>query len=372
MRLLVIALAVLGLLAAPAAEASRVAFLQHGKVVVLDLATGARRVAMTHAGGGAVRWSGDGQLVSSGGRIAGGPTLPTDDLVWAPRGQQAAYVTRHGGVGLWSPGHDRRLAPDGWGATSLAWSADGRLAIGRAFFGLHPHGQSIWVWDGRRLRLQLALDSGGPGPVPVAWQGGRLAWWAYPNSASIAADGVFLNAGRARLGETLMFPDYVARCGKALAFADGGDRYSTHGKRIVLGGRNVSRDPSRSWVSPSCSADGSTLVAAAGRNFLERRFGLEHRAIWQLLPARGRLTDPPAGWTDESPQVLPDGSVLFVRTRETSKGNRVTIRGKLELLGHGTLTTLAELAYDPEAVSGAAQANDYGHYGWPWLLAVSP
>jgi hypothetical protein len=125
-------------------------------------------------------------------------------------------------------------------------------------------------------------------------------------------------------------------------------------------------------VSPSCSADGSTLVAAAGRNFLERRFGLEHRAIWQLLPARGRLTDPPAGWTDESPQVLPDGSFLFVRTRETSKGNKVTIRGKLELLGHGTLTTLAELAYDPEAVSGAAQANDYGHYGWPWLLAVSP
>ena len=47
---------------------------------------------------GAVGLSGDGRFVSVGGRIVGGPTLPTARLLWAPRGETAAYQTRTGAV----------------------------------------------------------------------------------------------------------------------------------------------------------------------------------------------------------------------------------------------------------------------------------
>src|SRR5207244_411670 len=86
------------------------------------------------------------------------------------------------------------------------------------------------------------------------------------HSASIAADGLPLFANRTHLADTLVYPDYVSVCGSHLAVAQGGDRYAMHGKRIVFDGRDVSRDRSRSWVSPSCSADGTTLVAAASVN----------------------------------------------------------------------------------------------------------
>ena len=136
----------------------------------------------------------------------------------------------------------------------------------------------------------------------------RVLWWPdYQHSASIQADGLPLYANQARIAATLVFPDFVVRCGRHLAFVAGGDRYTTHGKRILFDARDVSDDATRSWVSPSCTANGE-LVAAAGRNWEESRFGMEHRAIWRLLPTRSQLTHAPAGWTDESPHLLRDGS----------------------------------------------------------------
>ena len=132
-----------------------------------------------------------------------------------------------------------------------------------------------------------------------------------------------------------MFPDFVSTCGAHLVYAQGRDHYTTHGKSIVYDGRDVSQDTTRSWVSPSCN--GRTVVAAAGRNWSEPRIGRgELRAIWQLVPARAQLTHPPAGWTDENPRVLADGSVLFVRTKQTVAGPpgaaTTTEHASLELL----------------------------------------
>jgi len=375
-RFMLPAAAAVLLAAAPAARAARIAYLHDGDLVVRDLATGAQHVVMVHAGAGPVHWSGDGRLVSSGGRIAAGPALPTSELIWAPTGETAAYITHKGGVVLWARRENRRIAPDGWGATSLAWSGNGRLAIGRALYRPTPHQQGIWIWDGHTLRRLLALGRSGSEPYPTGWHDGRVVWWAYPNSASLAADGVFLYEDHTRVGETLMYPDYVVSCGSRLALADGGDRYSTHDKRILFDGRDISRAPSRSWVSPACSADGSILLAAAGRNWVEDRFGHEHRAIWQLLPTRRKLTHPPTGWTDETPHMFPDGSILFVRTRQTS-GKRngqwyVTTDAHIERLTHGKLTAVADVGYTASALSPLGDTNYYGHYGWQRLIAITP
>src|SRR2546423_4279439 len=363
----------------PAATANvhslRVAFIRGGSLWVLDLRTHERQLVLTHAGAGPVHWSGDGRLVSSGGRIAGGPTLPTAELLWAPTGEAAAGVTHDGGVIVWTPQETTHLEPDGWGSTSVAWSETGRLAIGRTIYG-PPHNQEIWIWDGESSLPTLVMKTGVQEPYPVAWQGNDVVWWDYPNSGSIAADGVRLYVGRATVGWVLMYRDYVARCGSKLALAAGGDRYATHGKRIVLGGRDLSRDRARSWVSPSCNASGTLLVAAAGRNWEESRFGLEHRAVWKLLPVSRKLTHPPSGWTDESPQVLADGSVLFVRTRQTSRRVRgsyyVTEHAELERLRNRTLIPVADIGYTANVLTAVGYLNYYGHYGWPSLIAVAP
>jgi hypothetical protein len=114
---------------------------------------------------------------------------------------------------------------------------------------------------------------------------------------------------------------------------------------------------------------------AAGRNWEENRFGVEHRAIWQLLPTRRQLTRPPSGWTDESPHLLKDGSVLFVRTRQTARKENgewvTTSRGLLEHLVHGKLTQIADLSFAAKD-SSADWLDYYGHYNWPDRIAVSP
>ena len=98
------AVAAMGVIATalPAAAANgsslRVAFIRGSNLWVLDLHTHRRQLLITHAGIGPVHWSGDGRLVSSGGRIAGGPTLPTTELIWARTGEIAAGVTHDGGV----------------------------------------------------------------------------------------------------------------------------------------------------------------------------------------------------------------------------------------------------------------------------------
>jgi hypothetical protein len=359
-RLVALAVAVLAL-GSHAASIPKAAYLRDSTAFV------DRRIVARHVSG-AVRWSGDGKLLSVGGRIVGGPRLSTGfELAWAPTGETAAYVTKHGGVMLWTPkGGLRRILADGWGASTLAWGPDGRLAIGRAVCrgacGKPSHTE-IWIWQSgspRRLLGPLADDTS---PQPFAWTGGRVLWWAWPDSASVAADGVALYANGDRVAaKVLRYPDYVAACGMHLAVAAGFDRYAMHGKRILFDGRDVSRDHSRSWVSPYCTADGR-LVAAASQNTTPSRIGKEHRAIWQLLPTRRQLTHPPRGRTDEFPRLLPDGSIVFVRTRTVSNPLELYGVGTIELLRSGRLTALG---------TASKADNYYGHYDWPDLIAVAP
>jgi hypothetical protein len=167
----------------------RVAFIRGTDLWVLDLTTHAKQIVMTRPGAGPVHWSGDGELLSTGGKIVGGPSLPTGELVWAPRGEIAAGITSQGGVFVWTPQGTTQLEPDGWGSTSVAWSDTGRLAIGRTIYG-PPHNQEIWVWDGGIAPPTLAFGTGVEEPYPAAWLGNEVVWWDYPNSASLASDGV--------------------------------------------------------------------------------------------------------------------------------------------------------------------------------------
>jgi hypothetical protein len=317
-------------------------------------------------------FSGDGRLISIGGDVVGRIRLPTETLTWAPTGERAAYTTSEGAVVVWTPHGKRRIEPKGWAARpflpGLAWSRGGALAIVR--------GHEVWLWRDGEARRLVGPVAGVP-VLDAFTDDGRLLWWEWPNSGSIAADGVALYADSARLGSTLMYRDYAAACGRHLAFAAGGDRSSDHGKSIVFDGRDVSHDASRSWVSPSCTAAGPTVVAAAGRDLgICCHVHTEHRAIWELLPTRRLLTHPPAGWTDESPRVFANGDVLFVRTRLTSLKTADTYhdteRGRVMLLSHGRLRRVGEIGYRNVDELKLYLGPYYDHYDFSQFLAVWP
>lgn len=360
---------------------ARVAFVHGGELVVANLATGAQQVVLAQAALGPVAWSGDGKLVSDGGRIAGGPALPTTALSWSPAGETAAFIATDGSVRLWTAGQGQRtIVPRSWGARSVAFGPDGRIALGRKLYVRKPprlQHEEVWIWRAGTLRRVV-------GPITVDTTphvegfapDGRVLWWSdLADSASIAADGLPLFADKTLLGHALVFSDFVDVCGRHLVFAQGNDRYTTLGKSIVEDGRDISNDTRLSWVSPSCN--GSTVAAAAGRNWAETRIGQgELRSIWQLEPTKKRLTDPPKGWTDEDPRVLSDGSILFVRTHQTTAGEpgawTTTEHASLDLLAQGTLKPIASMTTTVDELATHWEPNYYGHYGWPSLIAVAP
>jgi hypothetical protein len=319
-------------------------------------------------------FSGDGRLVSIGGTIVGRAKLPTRTLAWSPAGERAAYVTTEGAVVEWTPAGKRFVEPKGWGANwGVAWSRDGALAVSR--------GSEIWVirhGSARRVVGPIPANccTGGPDiPVPFAWAGSHVLWWDYPASGSVASDGVALWEDTAKLGTTLMDRDFVALCGSHVAFVQGGDRDTNNGKSIVFDGRDVTHDATRSWVTPTCNANG-VLVAAAGSDLgVCCHIHTEHRSLWQLLPTRRRVTHAPPGWTDESPHLFANGDVLFVRTRMTSVRSgatwRDTERGHVMLLSHGTLRQMADIGF-VENEDKQYLGPFYDHYDFSPLLAVWP
>src|SRR5262249_19030459 len=160
----------------------------------------------------------------------------------------AAYQAngRSGAVLLWRRGHTRKVVPAGWGATSFAWGPNGALALGRSVCRTPcgtPRHQGVWTWRDGKLRRLLGPLRGIQLPLGAGWTAdGRVLWWTDPQgSGSLAADGLALYANGTKIATTLVYADYVVRCGRHLALAAGGDRFATHGKRILFDGRDASR-----------------------------------------------------------------------------------------------------------------------------------
>jgi dipeptidyl aminopeptidase/acylaminoacyl peptidase len=406
--------------ACPAALAAqhdlgRLAFVDGTRLELLDVAQ--CRVQKLVAAGvePPLRWSADGRYLAFGaGTVVaargGTPTRPLGRLalgwgsgspgwVWSPRGHRLAGVTERGGVVVGGPGTGpRRLWPDGWGATSIAWSPNGRtLAVSRSLYlkAPAPYHQEIWLVDlhsgAKRILFRLRKPQLAPPWLSGFSPDGRwlLAWEDVQNSASLAADGLPLIALRAGGGKavavgkgTLVYSDFLSWCtGDLLAYVlDNGGRQVTLGDRIDLAGPAprwpvvTAADPGAraqlSFVSPACSPPGQfSLAAAVGRATPDEPFGRERRAIW-LLPYTGGNwrpleAAPPAGSSDELPSWSRDGRWLaFVRTTWTGRSGS----GRLYLLELGARFNGHARLVGPVADVGRT-GNYYGHYDWAAALA---
>jgi dipeptidyl aminopeptidase/acylaminoacyl peptidase len=369
---------------AATAELGRIAYVRSGSLHVLDLATCEDRVLAKPASS-PVRFSPDGRwtafgsgaVVSArGGQVRRART--TYAWAWAPRGHVLAAVTPRGGLLLGS----RRLLPDGWGTSDVAFAPDGSIVVARS---RRTRG-SIWTLarPSRTPNQVIAFSSGPPELAAVSriW----VAYWVRPDgSNSIAADGLpleakyFVSGARgSRLADaTLLWPDDVSKCGRGLVFTAGADRYASNDKRLLAATpsttdrgwtiRGVSRDRKRSWVAPSCSPDARWVAAAAGPHRVGR-FGREARSIWRLATrgsSRRQLTRPPAGKSDESPRWSRNGrSIVFVRSGPT-RGD-ATAAGSIYVVA-----SAGGPAVGPFARVGPT-GNYYGHYAWSDVLDYAP
>jgi len=169
-------------------------------------------------------------------------------------------------------------------------------------------------------------------PVVAQWSpGGRwiLFWPDFGNSASIEADGLPLLAVSTETGQvvklarvTLTYNSFLTWCGQNLVAAAGGDRYVTHGKRVVLAtppswqSRALTTDPARSWYELACSPQGRLIAVVSTRNGVEPVFDTWDRSLWLLAPGGGppeKLLSTP-GLSYENPIWAANGrSVLVVR-----------------------------------------------------------
>jgi dipeptidyl aminopeptidase/acylaminoacyl peptidase len=390
-------------------DLGRFAFLDRDQLKLVDLATCRARTLVASHAAAPVRWSADGRYLAYGngsviaaaggqpfrplGRLAAGWGSGSPGSVWSPAGHRLAGATAGGGVVVGGPGvFTRRLEPEGWGATSVAWSPDGRtLAVSRSLYlkTPPPFHQEIWLINlatGHGTRL-LGLAKG---QIAPPWLSGfspdgswLLFWEDTQNSASLAADGVPLLAISVKGGgaavpvaqQELIYGDFVSWCAQLAYVLDRGGRQVTMGDRINFAGpasnwRFYTPPPPRtkpalSFISPACSPpDLSMLAAAVGPSSPDLPFGHEHRAIWLLSYTGGNWhpleSPPPARSTDELPQWSADGQwIAFIRTTPSEPSGA----GRLYLLYLGARFTGHARLVGPVANVGFAD-NYYGHYSW--------
>ena len=278
------------------ARLGTVAYVRSGALHLLDLDSCGDRVLIGR-GATSARFSPDGRYVDAGrkvaattpGRVYAGPWVGT----WAPTGHRMANVTSRGGVVSGGPAlSTRRLVKDGFGATSLAWWGRS-LVVGR-----YPR-SGIWVVapDGRR-GVEADRLGANHNPRVAAVSHGWIFWWPLVGEAiSANLDGRPLLGKRIAAGvapgrfapSMLVGDDHLEPCAGRLLATVGADRRTAHGKSLVAFIASntaevwkrveLSRDATRSWVSPACSPDHRRVAVSAGPDRTGAQLGGESRAV---------------------------------------------------------------------------------------------
>jgi hypothetical protein len=203
------------------------------------------------------------------------------------------------------------------------------------------------------------FPQGSPGPIELFGTSPDRTWVMYAidpqGSASLAADGLQLRAVSVATGRTLpvafglLSDDHRAWCGGRLVMTAGGDRISTHNKWLITTGppdwhaRVLVKDSHVAFGSLACDGDRVIVQSAPASGVNDNVH--PRWSIWRvgLNGSRTRLTTPPRGVSDESPQVA--GSIVyFVRG------------GWLTALHVGRLLQLPPTE------------GYYGHTAWPYTV----
>jgi hypothetical protein len=206
------------------------------------------------------------------------------------------------------------------------------------------------------------IPGGSPGPIELFGTSPDRKWVLFAidpmNSASLAADGLTLQAvpvagGRPHVVATgLLADDYRTWCGGRLVMTAGYDRIAANHKWLIVTGpptwraRILLRDPKRAFGSLACAGNGVIVQATPNLGVNETHVGFPRWSLWRVAfdGTHTVLDTPPPGFSDDSPRVAKNGTLVFVRSHDG--------RGTLWTRGTGALTDVG---------------RDDGYYGHrPW------
>lgn len=206
------------------------------------------------------------------------------------------------------------------------------------------------------------IPGGSPGPIELFGASPDGAWVLFAidpmSSASLAADGLALQAVSVRTGKVvsvadgLAYDDYHVWCDGKLVLTAGGDRIAANHKWLIVTGpptwraRILLRDPRRAFGSVACAGNAVVVQTTPARGVDEAHVGFPRWSLWRVaLDGTHTLLDtPPPGFSDDSPRVARNGSVVFIRSHNG--------RGTLWARGVGALADVG---------------RDDGYYGHrPW------
>lgn len=190
-------------------------------------------------------------------------------------------------------------------------------------------------------------------------------------SASLAADGLTVKAVAATGGRSftvasgLTYSSYRSWCDfSTLVVTSGGDRIANHGKRLIVTGPpswkpgRLVNEPGRAFGSVACAPDGkSVVVQEEPAGGTDESSAKSHWQLWRISidgKTTTRLTNPPAGYSDDSPQFSPDRQTLYFVRSKNDHGLLYALRGG-KLVG-----PLLDLG---------TSSNYYGHRDWPYRVA---
>jgi len=239
-------------------------------------------------------------------------------------------------------------------AVTLAVSRTGKRGTQQILY----RGRPIYTVRERYDRI----PGGSPGPIELFETTPDRGWALFAidpmNSGSLAADGLTLQAvslrgGRPRVvAAGLLSDDYRTWCDGRLVMTAGGDRISAHHKWLIVTGpptwraRILVRDPKRAFGSLACAGNAVIVQSTPDLGVDEAHVGFPRWSLWRVAfdGTHTVLDTPPPGFSDDSPRVARNGSVVFVRSHDG--------RGTLWAHGVGAL---------------AAAGRDDGYYGHrPW------
>ncbi|MHB8470356.1 MAG: hypothetical protein ACYDCH_11485 [Gaiellaceae bacterium] len=111
------------------------------------------------------------------------------------------------------------------------------------------------------------------------------------------------------------------------------------------------RDPRRAFGSLACGADGKSVVVESAANSGPNDSARAYGSLWRvgLDGSTACLDSPPRGYSDDSPRVARDGTILFIRSRN-GVGTVFALRGG-RVLG-------------PLLPAGSDGGAYYGHLPW--------
>ncbi|MFN2543825.1 MAG: WD40 repeat domain-containing protein [Actinomycetota bacterium] len=307
----------------------RLAWVDAGKLQLLDLDTCRRTTLVRRGASRPVRFGPDGKWIAFGSRsvvsVTGRPLIGLagrSDWEWSPVEKELARARVDGQLILTDLDGRDQLLTDG-ASSPIAFSPDGQMV---AF----SRSNRLLAYSLRTARSTTLFVGPPKDLVDIAgWtpDGDWVLFWGHlpghhaaPLNAAPIGGGGYHNV----FDPVMPYRDFLSWCGGTMVFSGGGASSVSEGQQLLTSAppdwhpHNLSADFRSSWFWPACSPDGRWIAATVTPNSRELPPGEGRRSVWVVSidgTRRKRLAGGP-GDAYEYPVWSSGGRLVMVVHRD--------------------------------------------------------